>query len=813
MKPKVIFYLLLLLAGSLQSQIVINEVCSYNGSVLEDEDGDHPDWIELYNNGSSTISLTGYSICDKSDDEWYFPSVDIDSHKFLLLFASGKNRIGNELHTSFRISKDGEKIKLYNASGLKIDKVETDKIHLDHSLGRFPNGEGEFYLFNIPTPAATNDTSMHYTAYASSPVFSLNSGFYSGSQLVTLSNNSSSTNIHYTTDGSLPSLTSPVYTSSIQLETSAVIRAQGFGDSTILPSEIITNTYMLDYTSTLPVFCITTDPYNLWDWNCGIYVRGPNADTIFPFYGANFWQDWEVPAHVEFFDSSNEQVFKQDIGLSINGGSISRTRPMKPFRFTCRGRYGYSEFNYPFFQEKTLDNFKMLVLRNSGGDFNKTHFRDASLHQLMIGKLDIDLLSYEPCVVFLNGKYWGVHNIREKFSKHYLEENYGVNSDNIDFLEEDSTIIHGDFVAFNSMYDFITSNPMNNPANYDSVENMLDIHSFCDYIIAETFLTNLDWPYNNIKYWRVREPGSKWRYMLMDLDISLGDMGWATAQYDALGRILGPYGYDNKHMQILKNLLRNTEFRNYFINRYADVVNTLFTSENLFNHIEKVKTVIQPEMPSHFERWGKSMEEWYNEINNVVYPYIEERSAYALHFVRDTFQLKKEVELTLDVFPPGAGKVTINSLDSIPLPWKGTYFDGVPVTISAQANSGYAFFNWKSDNVVLDNSCNTPLVVNVNKNNVFTAHFVPSSSIQNLTVFPNPAKSSLYIGFSLAYPAIGSLSIFDSYGSKVFSHDNIVYNEGINGCRIETTTLAKGVYFVYLNTGEEIQSAKVIIID
>jgi len=579
----------------------------------------------------------------------------------------------------------------------------------------------------------------------------------------------------------------------------------------LLPSRIITNTYILNYLPKLPVISISTNPENLWDWNTGIYVLGPNADTVYPYRGANYWQDWEVPAHIEFFETNRTLAFEQDAGLSINGGSVSRTRPQQSFRITARSKYGKSEIEHRIFKEKLIDKFKIIVLRNSSGDFNKTHFRDGSLHRLMIGKVNIDLLCYRPAVIYLNGAYWGILNIREKLSKYYLQENHNADPDNIDYLEEDSTLIQGSFDAFHAMHDFVCGNDMRVKANYDSAAAMIDIESFCDYFIAETCLSNIDWPYNNIKYWRERAPGKKWRYLMFDLDISLGNNGWAPSYLDYLGTILGPYGDDNKHVQLLKSLLKNQGFKNYFINRYADLVNTLFSSASLMKNTEEVMDALVADIPLHFNRWGNNMEGWYHEINTAVIPYINERPSYALQFVRDTFRLKKEVDVTLDVWPPGGGKIKINTIQPGPFPWKGIYFDGVPVTLTALPNPGFTFAQWQSNPVSLSDAKHTTITLNVDTNNRFTAFFVSAYEPSVISVYPNPVNEMLHAGFVSENGGKGSLSLCNAYGAVVRTLD-AEFVPGPNFISIETSDLAEGFYFIHLKTSEGESSAKVMIV-
>jgi hypothetical protein len=809
-------FLLILILGfvfNCSSQVVINEVCTHNSTLIKDEDNDDPDWIELFNSGASDYSLSGHSLTDDSGMKWYFPDINLATQNYLIVFASAKDRHGSILHTSFKLSKNGETIRFFNSSDIKIDEAVIGNLQIDHSYGRSPNGSSTGWgIFDQPTPGSSNDSTIAYMAYADNPIFSIDAGFYPESKMLSISAGSVSDVVHYTTDGSLPLITSPVYGGPIFIDSSVVLRARAYSmNSSLLPSEIITSSYFINYTSGLPVISISTDPFNLWDWDNGIYVLGPNASPVYPYYGANFWQDWEIPAYIEFFETNKKQIFEQDAGVSINGGSVSRTRPQQSLRLTAREKFGAAEFNYKFFEEKDIDHFKIVILRNSSGDFNKTHFRDGSLHKLMLGHVDIDLLCYRPSAVFLNGQYWGVLNLREKVSKYYLHENYGIDPENIDLLEEDSSLIQGDFTAFNAMHAFVTSSDMTVQANYDSAASVIDIGSFCDYIIAETFLSNIDWPYNNIKYWRLREPGSKWRYLLMDLDISLGNNGWAPAGMDILGRLLGPFGENNKHVQLLKSLLKNYAFRNYFINRYADLVNTLFSVENMRDNTLEVKKTLEAEMPLHFARWGNSMQTWNDEINNVVMPYIESRPGFAMQQIQDTFKLKKQVEVELDVWPPGAGYIKINTIHTH-LPWSGTYFDGAPVTITAYPDPGFSFIRWQSEKITLIDPTQSSFTVNVDTNNFFTAFFGTNSDVGQLFVYPNPAMETVNLGFVLDNEETARIYFSDSFGKEVKRIDNKQFVSGFNSIAIPVMDISSGVYILQIITAQSIKSAKVIII-
>ncbi len=796
---------------SASAQILINEVCSYNGDVVEDENGDEPDWIELYNAGSTPVDLFDFALSGEGSDPWKLPHKILQPQSWLLVFASGKNRTTPNLHTDFKLSKEGETIKLYDPSGALLQELVIPELHLDHSYGPSTDGGSSFGIFDLATPGSSNTVATIHTGYSSDPSFSQEAGFYNGSTTLVITGGGAS-QIFYTIDGSIPTVTANLYTGPITIDSTTVIRARAFSALSIeLPSRVVTRSYILNYNQTLPVFSISTNPANLWDWNTGIYVLGPNASPAYPYYGANFWQDWEIEGHIEFFETDGQKIFEQDAGISIHGGSSNRTKPMKSLRLTNRSKFGESAFHYKFFDQKDIDDFKLIVLRNSSGDFNRAHFRDECLHELMINKLDIDLNAYRPSAVFLDGFYYGVHNIRERISKFYLEENFGVDGNNVDLLEEDSLVLEGDFTAFNSMYAFITGNDMSVPANFESARQLLDMHSFCDYYIAETFLSNIDWPYNNIKFWRERKDGALWRYILIDLDISLGNLGWAPANFDILGRIMGPYGDNNRHVHIFRSVLQNKNFRQYFINRYADLVNTIFTAEYFSAHIEKVRTRLENEMPMHFAKWGNSMQGWDQEIYQVIMPHIADRPAFAMQQVQDVFSLNEIVPLELDVWPKGAGVIQINTITPGPLPWRGNYFDGNPVTISILPNPGYRFVRWDSDKISLGDPSAPVLMVNPETENRFVAYFSTSNDPDDLMVFPNPANGTAQIGCVLEQEGTGQIEITDALGKVIQLKKDLSLTDGVNQLELDLTLLTSGVYHVSLIAEGVNKSARLVV--
>jgi len=811
-----LFAMLALLTGVMASlssnaQVVINEVCTYNGSILDDEDGEATDWIELFNSGSAPVDLLNYSLADQNGNTWFFPSVIIGQQQFLIVFASGKNRIAPNLHTGFKLSKQGDHIRLRDANGLYLDDMVTGPLQLNHSAGHQPDGYLQSQgIFEMPTPGASNNSSQIYSGYTADPIFSHAAGYYNGPLQLTITAPVTG-QVHFTTDGTIPTAASPAYTGPLTVDSNTVIKAKAYSALTInLPSEIITSTYLVDFNRTLPVVSISTDPANLFDWNTGIYVLGPNASTVYPYYGANFWQEWEVPANVEYFENGT-RVFSQTTGLAINGGSENRTRPMKSLRLTSRNKYGETSFHHQFFKEKPIDDFKILVLRNASGDFNKAHFRDGSMHKLLLGNTNLDVLCYKPSVVYLNGSYWGVHNIRERVSRHYLKENHAIDSDNVDILEEDTTIIDGDYAAFDAMEGFVTGTDLSVQQNFDSAAKWIDTESMIDYYVAETYLSNIDWPYNNMKYWREKKQGARWRYILIDLDISLGNNGWAPASFDVLGRILGPYGDNNKHVRIFRSMLHNQQFRQQFINRYADLVNTLFTTEHMHTYLDEIRSTLADEMPFHFAKWGNSMQTWDQEYTQTILPYISDRPGYALEFVRDTFHLNAIRTLTLDVWPPEAGTISINTIEPGPLPWTGRYFDGNPVTVTIHPREGYHFVKWVSDAIRLSDILSPVIAFNPDADNKLLAWFATTSDPEHLTVFPNPASGNVTYGLLQDADGTGNFELTDMLGRTVISRSGIPLQKGLNEQRLDVSAISTGVYIMRLTSSTSTLTAQLVI--
>lgn len=808
--------LLLLLAAftffqsSLRAQIVINEACIYNGNGLKDENGEVESWIELYNDGAADVSLEGFTLTDDPifPAKWKFPTVSIPTNSHLIVFLSGNDRSSPQLHTGFEVSRKGASLHLFDEDRVEVSSMNVPALQLDHSFGSVADGSSAQIIFASPSPGLSNNLSIGAADYTPDAEFSHDAGFFESAIQLSLTCTDPSASIRYTLDGTAPSLTSSLYTGPLDVPATAVVKARAYSPGK-LPSNIETNSYFIKAFTELPVFSISTDPLNLFHPDTGIYEKGPNASPLYPYEGANFWQDWERPVHLEFFEEDRTEILEQDMGVKIHGNT-ARTWPMKPLRLVPRKRYGDSDIDHRFFAEKDIKSFRSLVLRNASSDFSKIHFRDAFVHKLVLqNDIDLDVLAYRPSTVYINGAYWGIHNIRERISRHYVKENHSIDSDSLDILEEDTLVVEGSWTAFDAMHDFITSNDMSLRQNFESAAQLIDIESLADYYITETFFTNTDWPYNNMKLWRERRPGAKWRYVLFDLDIALNNNGWAPYSFDVLGRILGDYGDNCKHIRVFRSLLANDDFRNYFINRYADLVNTAYSKSSLLAHMERMRNAIDQDMHYHMPRWWKTYDDWTREINEVAMPYIENRSRWALDFVQDTFDLNGQVQLTLQVWPPGAGTIKLNTITPS-LPFTGTYFDGVPVNATVVEKPGYKFEYWKSVEMLSEESYSSTVTFNPSWSGTLTAYFSQPGEGMNISVFPNPSRETCAVSFILGSSSEGTVEISDMHGKIVYVRGPQEFIKGLNVVSIPSENFNKGIYLVRISTALSTACVKLV---
>ncbi|HYG50985.1 MAG TPA: CotH kinase family protein [Flavobacteriales bacterium] len=776
--------------------------------------------VNNYSGGMDDLSMIPYLVLGASDTTSAFISFPAD-------FST---------HANFSLASAGFSLSLSNPSGTIIDSQTFGPIKVNNSRGRSTDGGSTFCTFFYPTPKDTNDVSPCFSNYVTEPSFSIDAGFYTGTQTVSI-NVPPGCVVFYTTNGNEPwYTTAPVYTAPITISSTTVLRARAFDPMGLsLPSSTVTNTYFINENIASRVISVSTDSSNLWDWNTGIYVMGPDADPAIPYINANFWKGWKKQSHTEFFSLDHQQGFELDGALSIHG-NYSKAWPQKSFRVSANDDYGDAFINYQLFPSKNINKFRSFNIRNAGIDWNTCHFRDRLMHK-MVEKCDIDIMAGEPATLFLNGQYWGMYEMRERQDEYYIAENHNIDPDNVDLLRFEGDILNGTNADFLDMVDFIGGSDLTIQSNYDSALSLIDLDNYCDYFIAETYYNNSDWIWtddvahaqgtNNIKFWRRHEPASKWRYILWDTDLGLALFDGAAAHcpYGLLNQIIDPSViYASKHVQMLRSFLANTDFKNYFINRYCDLMNTAFHPTPFASTAYAMRDELEPEMARHFSKWNETITifgiwdvgrsnnvtEWHNEVDAMV-DFINCRPYYVRDSLQSEFDLVKQVTVGLNTSPAGAGTIQLNTITPETLPWNGVYFDGVPVTMTASPAPGYKFLYWKSDNLVAEYK-NASMTINVSTDDNFTAYF--QELVYSFNAYPSPFTDALTLEFELVDDMRVTANLYDVVGRQVTTllSGNEWQTPGNHKVTVNTKQLMlpDGVYFVKFTASDMEHVVKVV---
>jgi hypothetical protein len=524
-----------------------------------------------------------------------------------------------------------------------------------------------------------------------------------------------------------------------------VVRARAYRPGYI-PSLSTTKTYfvgadVLDRHSVSVVSLAVEEP-DFFGYEKGIYVSG-----IYHGSGGNYMltgPGWERPVHIDLFEPDGTLGFSQNMGARIHGG-WTRNHAQKALRLYARGDYGDTEVQYPVFPDISTERFKRLLLRNSGNDWNNTMFRDAVMQKL-VAHLPLDTQAYRPAVLYINGEYWGINNLRERFDKHYLERKYGLDPDKLDILEylarmQPHLVKQGSSLHFDQTLGYIESNGLADPADYAYIQTRIDTDNFRDYQIAQIYFNNTDWPGNNIDWWRKQtddyEPTApyghdgRWRWMLYDTDFGFGLNGGYDSDTLAFATSTSANGWPNPHWTtfLFRKLLENQTFRSDFINRYCDLLNTAFVPARAVSVIDTMQAAITGEIGRHAAGWGGPAN-WPNNVQ-VMRTFAQQRPAYDRTQLRAYFGLGADRHLTLNVADPSQGYIRVNSTDinadtpgvnsPSPFPWSGTYFENVPVTVTAVAAKGYRFTHWQSAGGTTNTSATLTLPMTADTS--LTAHF------------------------------------------------------------------------------------------
>lgn len=656
----------------------INELVAANLDSATDEDGDSPDWFELWSPAS--VALRGWVVGDGSS-KWSFPDIFLQADTELLVFASEKDRAGPELHTDFALDADAAELHLYAPDGCEVDATAPGRLYGDVAWGR--NAEGWGYFLE-PTPGAPNDTESR-PGFAETPRVSPESGIQAD-LVVSVSGEG---HIYVAEGGRVPDEEDRLYTAPFEPEGDPVVlRARAFVDG-LWPSRVATASWFrADPGYEVPLHSLVLDPPDLWDEETGIYAYGDSFEPHYPYFGANFWEDWEKEAHLDLVQEG-ELRLSTDLGVSIHGG-YTRAFDQKSFRLAARSAYGASSLEAPLFPSEPYESYAGAILQ-LGSDFCSTNLFDAfgdRLFRLEDGSRppELDVQAYAPAAVWLNGAFWGFYGLRERLDHDWIVQHYG--EEDVDRIkvgwthDANWTLEEGSWEAFDTLNSFAAGADLSDPDQWASFEAMVEPDNLAATTLAVGWMANADWWWNNLRLWRPRE--GRFRWMVFDLG-----HGWPAFGYDHLATSMT---YNGTGLPI-GAALQNEAFRQRFVLMGEEWLASFLSAPVARARLEQMIAEVDTLMPDHQEHWcGTGAGAWASALD-YARTYVDNRPGEMRDDLQAHFGLAEPVRLTLEAEPAEAGAFRL-SFVSVESGFSGLFFPGVPVSITAEAAPGWVFDGW-----------------------------------------------------------------------------------------------------------------------
>ncbi len=707
MKDIVCFVFFLLSVSFSYADLRINEVMLANVNYLDEENNLPDSWIELRNCSNERVSLKNYSIQRDTEDDLYRISVDtfVSPNSFIVVCCDG---IGRDLHANFKLKyKNSATIRLISPLGEVVDvlKVPSNKQEgVSYGCGA---DDGMGWLIK-PTPMAENENICKRFLTASG--LTVESGLYEVPFVVNLKESKSDEIVRYTTDGTTPTEKDSVFPLiGLEISKTTNLRIKSFANRCASSSTIVYSYVFHERAITLPVVTLSVDYQDLYGDKQGIL-----SEKRYWKY-ANYFYDWIREADIKYFDEKGKLVINQKGHIRIMGNT-SRQHPMKSFALYSSARYGAENFEYPFFKEKShIEKYNSVSLRNAGNDFLIAHLRDA-VSQTYIATVmkDVDYQAYQPVIVYLNGEYYGLMNLRERSNHSNIDANHPECENNIDVIENWTTPNSGDMKNAMNFYQHFLSDT----TTYETLAQEMDILEFLNYYIGEMYFGNADFPDNNVVMWRSRKEDGRWRWILKDLDMTLNYRFEYTYPY-----MFFISNFFEQHMQppvvdsdsvgsyefstrLIRKLCRLQPFQNLLIEHLSVNLGNTFLSEFVFAHIDSLARRIEYEFPFTYDLYSEYRDslnvDWYQEVQ-FMKDCLVGRNRMLYNSMGNFFKLGDLYALTVNKNGQNDIALNINGVDLFHPVFDGYYYKNRPLIIKAKLKEeGGSITGWKIDMIGKD---------------------------------------------------------------------------------------------------------------
>ena len=624
--------------------LIINEIMQSNVECIMDDIHEFPDsWVELYNASDAEVNLKDYKISNKNKEKkaWQLPDKTIAAKGYVIIYCDKEGKEDNRLHPDFRLeSGKGCTLYLFNNKEV-VDSLPADMKKMpapDIAFGRETDGADKWGYQLTPTPGAANCGKTTKNILGA-PVFSEPGRVTSGNISLTLELSlpkgaPEGAYITYTTNGSEPTANDKKYTEPFNISKTMVIRAKVFCDGWLSPLSTAQSYISFKDRAqrqrvdkmTIPVFSIQTNDK---------YLNGGDYMGLFKYNNSKEdkkTHDWRRPVNVEFFPVEGEaSAFNQPGETRIQGGQ-SRANALKSMVFYANKRFDpdHKRFSYEFFpdQKPGIKEFKSFSLRDGGNDFSDMYFRDLIIQRTMGQHVDLDWQAGHSAVLYINGEYMGLLNIRERSNEDNIYSNYNgledldmieishekVNNKDM-FIEE---LKEGDDAFYNAFKEFYTEQG-HTKAEY---EQWIDVSEYLNVMILNLFYGNIDFPGNNLVFWRPNDDDTEsglpkiWRAILKDTDFGLGLYG-RSSDYNTIEMIYNP-NYDRNNnwafsevaTRLFRHMMENEDLLQMFIDKSCVYMGDFMNAEGTGAIMDLILDEALDEFVAHRNKYNSGGGGW-----------------------------------------------------------------------------------------------------------------------------------------------------------------------------------------------------------
>ena len=705
MKKLTLIIALCMACQASKAQLKINELMQSNIDCIMDDLNDFPDsWVELYNDSQTGIDLRDYKLglTDNAAEAWPLPIQRVDGKQYVLIYC---DKVGNGIHTNFRLDS-GKGASVYLFMGDKvIDKVKDLKKQPSPNIayGRKTDGADEWGYQIEPTPKKANCGDIT-DKILGDPVFSELGKVTRNNEAFSLTislpeGTPEGTEIRMTTDGSEPIATSTLYTEPLSIKSTTVIRARLFCNGYLSPRSVAQSYIFFPRQITLPVVSIITNKKYLKDPTIGIYVDGNYMSGK-----KNYEFNWRRPINIEIFDKEDKKsVINQLCETRIAGGA-TRSSARKSLAVYANKRFGTKHFEYEFFpdQKPGIKAQKSFMLRNAGNDFDYLYMRDAIIQRSMAQHVDLDWQAWQPAIIYINGDYQGMLNIRERSNEDNIWANYQKleDIDMIEISQDNSRMVEelkaGSWDNYNAFKDFYREQGH----TLKEYEEWMDCDEYINLMVMNLYFNNQDFPGNNVVLWRPTAEGGRWRWIAKDTDFGLG-LYSSSAEYKTIEWLYDPnYDKDRKWAntsaatRLFRNMMEDEDIKRLFIDRAAIYMGDFLNEKGVRNIWDAMYNKISYEYPNH----RKLINEWwpnYNEELNTARRWLSKRTNIFYKQLADFYQLGTPIPVSINRYLKSTPTIYFNDVELSEGKFDGKFFANRKVTLKAKAPEGKVITGWE----------------------------------------------------------------------------------------------------------------------